>query len=507
MGNVLSICLRSLLCCCLSKANPRNFNSLPLELYHYLFDYLDLDDIYTFRLVNKKFYQIAKSYDIKELSFINHRSDYYIYYVYKDNWFTTTRSTKRRYFFDFIKLSMLKNPTSNILNIKFLRIRGSQPYSSFKIEDLNKFTKLQILMIDIANDCLKPFNGRLNFPELKALSIKFYHKESDVLVLNAPNLHSLDICEFSSNLSVINSAIKFMQPWSITYLKIRKYEPNMTIFSNLEVLEFFDCFDVNLEIENLFSLEKLKKLCVNSQEAGNANVRKTDKLKQLVGKKDLDMILNGVKIKSEDKIKEYQSNEKFSLDYQLNNYDELEDDLNFVHYICIGNRIFGLDFNLFPNLFKKYTNIQKALITTIDIQDWNRFVYFIEKCPNLYLLEVNGSFEQEFYEKIPLVSSLSILTIYENGNKRLNVDFIMKMPFLIYLSSSGDILISENLNLDDLKYFKSFRFEVKEAEIKIQKSCKGKFVIKDSERLGLPYQECLDVNELIKWTNYLREKE
>lgn len=499
MGNILSYCMIKSCCPFSPFSNHLDIDSLPINIYHnHLFSYLDLDDIMNLRLLNQRFNLIVKSYEIEELSFLDHSIDYYINHKYKDNWFSTTKSTKRRNLIDSSKLSLLKNPSTNLLDLKFLRILQFKSMP-IKLKDLNIFTKLQILIIE-----MKHIHGsdHLKLPDLQAFSIMFISYGSVSLVIDTPNLRYLDICDYDYNWRLSDNQIKFKHPSSLKYLKLSKYDESVSMFNNLEVLELYNCFSFSLKIDVLFELNNLKKLCIIFQQTEKLDQLSMNKLKSVL-KDGLDVVFNGVNIRCIDKFEEYYKH--LDLDFQMNNYANLEDNLHFVNYIDSGCQLFRLDNKLFPDLFRKYTNIRKATIKAAEVENWDRFVELFQNCPNLYYLETKDTFNQLFYDDLSTISSLSILIISENDqNSMLNIDFVMNMPFLINLRTSQDVIISKNLNLDNLKYLKWFGFEIDNQEIKVKKGSKGRFIVRNCLSLGIPYQDSFNLKELIQLTNYLR---
>lgn len=105
-------------------------DGLPLELYESIFGYLDIGDLFTVRLLNKKFNYIVSQCRIQELAVFNpetvHRADRYRenpeFVPYKSNWFSSNRPKDFLRLVDGSKLFLLKNPVeSSLFTLKFLK--------------------------------------------------------------------------------------------------------------------------------------------------------------------------------------------------------------------------------------------------------------------------------------------------------------------------------------------------------------------------------------------------
>lgn len=142
MGNSLqppSISLSSI------KSGPPNLDNLPPEIYHYyLFKYVDINDLFELKLVTKSLYFAVNDYKITELSFLSDITFIDFYVNYQDYWLPNRPFGNR---LNTSKLTILKNPSAILLNLKFLKIKQFLVPIPFSLKDFNKFTKLQVLYI------------------------------------------------------------------------------------------------------------------------------------------------------------------------------------------------------------------------------------------------------------------------------------------------------------------------------------------------------------------------
>lgn len=114
---------------------------------------------------------------------------------------------------------------------------------------------------------------------------------------------------------------------------------------------------------------------------------------------------------------------------------------------------------LSPDLFFcQYDNIQRVFVG-VNVIDENQLIHFIKEISNLYELEVDSSLSQQFYDHLPAISSLCYLKLKEKKIE-YNFKFIMKMTYLTNLITD-QVLISKNINLNSLKYFKKLTWLIK----------------------------------------------
>lgn len=496
-----------------------NLDNLPNAIYYYLFNYLDLDDVFELRCVSRRLRSVIKSYEITELYFIDNED----HWTNRDNWFSTTKFIKLKKRLHVSRLNLLtkffwvfnrKNHICNLVNLKYLKIKECPP--SFRIDDLTYFTKLRILQIDSISTNYN-YHHYLELLELEALSIYYDESDHGYLEINAPNLTNLDL-NSNSQRKLKTGRIRFRDSKTIKYLKARWFDDSLFVFSNLECLEIrrgSEHSNIDVDISEFRNLKKIK---ITSLFLSKDEIHKLKEFFKLskndfnrfwspftTKSYDLEFVLNGVRIKKSDKINEYRKT-RDNLKYQLANYNELEDDLDFVKEINY-NHLLNLLTKRMSNLFKNYTNIQE-ISTNARIKDEKLFIRFIAGCKNLYNLFLKESvLSQRFYDLLPFVSSLSLLIIEQN-HIDLNFAFVIKMSYLTGFCTDQDVTIDENLNLNKLKYLERFVFEIKsvygqDVEFGIDRKGKDKYTIENSRDLGL-YLHSFTFADLIIWSNYFR---
>lgn len=473
--------------------NNLNLNNLPDEIYHfYIFQCLDLDEILELRLVSKKFYCLVHSFNINQLSFI----DYDLYNRnYKKNWFSTTKSCRFMNHFDISKIGLLNNPADYLLNLKCLRLDRQRRFELdilndqsdraagvskildeerrlyFQLKCLNKFTKLQILDVNIVFDYSSYLrttfhmpNLSLHLPNLRSLSIQIDKKLSNKFasfVIDTPKLQILYVNPYIA--SKIGDKFKFKHPNSVRKLQLDDYKANVSIFKNLESLELAHFTIPNLD--DILKFKNLKTFKFNSYHYSKDAIKKLKDLFKMK-KNRQEIVFKGVKIREISKFDEFSDRDGL-LKFQIDNYDDLDDDIHFFHGGTYDQIISILPSNLPSDLFKKYNNVQSLKITKrIDKNDQMQLVNFIRECHNLFSLEIcNDLLSQEFYDQLPAVSTLSSLDLYEMN---INFKFIQRMSYLVKLYIDKDVLTNEDFNLNDLKHLKRYLSKINNQSIHVR---------------------------------------
>lgn len=471
-----------------------NLDNLPPEIYYfYLFEYLDIDDILEFRFVCKKLYSIVKAYDITELGIGgDFRYD-------KEKWFSTSKSTKFRNQLDFSSLFLLKNPPINFFNLKYLKI-NILSLKLVKFKDLNKFTRLQILLIDridiihgdISNDYLQLNN-------LVALSLGGLYIINN-LIIDAPNLQALKI----NNGRELVENIILKHPLSVKHLKVIIYSKHILLLKNLECLEIWEFKNMNrlLKLKNLKAIKFIYHTnCNGNLSRFFLNLRLNPKFN------DLQIFLHEIRIKEVDMIAESED----GLGFIFNNLSEL-DELNSINCINYIRLIYLLPDHTPSDLFKKLTSIRSVRIT-YKLNDENRLINFIKEFPNLCDLYIDcESMSQQFYDNLP--PWITFLHIDHDFDTSINFEFIMKMTYLSRLDTNQDIIMNENLNFNKFKGLKILKFVIKGVNIETneKRGVKVNLGIEGKDKYSTIYHKSSDLpdkmfysyNELVEYFNYLR---
>lgn len=469
-------------------------DELPIDIFHfYLFNYLDIDDLFNLKLVSKFFNSVIQSHTITELSFLNR--DRYV--SYKSNWFSTTKPINFRNILNLSMLHLIRNPPIYIQNLKYLDIQiRRNECLAIKLQDIEKFVRLEILKIEGLSTGDK---DTLYLPNLKALSIRvsayaFDPSMASHIYINSPILNSLHI---------VDCWFQILCPLTIKYLKIKSYRRSITMFKNLECLEFLNCTNMKALAIDLPQFKVLRKIRIISFPTLTPSLKQTFRSK----KKDLALVLGGVNITQANKFNECKGLKRSALvlKFQMNNYAELEDDLNFIRDVEYIHLIRLSSNNLPVNLCKKYNNINRINIGPM-IEDENQLIKFISECPNLINFHANKSaLSQQFFNQLPAISSLS--SLYINNNVSVDCKFIMRMFNLIDFFVNQEFSINENLGY--LKFLKFFRFQTNNLWISAVKKEANRYSINVYEKPRcIPVAKVADsfsLDDLIRWYNSLKD--
>lgn len=444
---------------------------------HHLLTFLEFEDLNKLRLCCKKLRAIVMSFVIKELSIMRNG----IKTGSKGLWFTTNRYIDFRYTIE--DLAFLRKDLS--INFAFLRRLRIDKFNDSSLHIINQFTHLHILEIHF-NVSIR--NQRLQLPSLISLKIKIEETDqSRNIVIDTPALRNLFFDEYfyleRTNFLNFIERFQFVNPLTVSYLKVNMYLNAYTIFSNLELLECLECSGLNNRLQTDFKrLSELKIIYYDTDafKRPKEPIRE-DKLKDFlrIRRKNLNVICNGFKIQDKNDLRRYDKG--YLLKNQLINYQNLDDNLGHISVFDYGSLIETVGYKLPNNLFTKYNNINYLLICR-KIENENHLLFFIRECKNLEkLCLLNTSLLQTFYDRLPTVSNLLELEIENEFS--LNFEFIMRMAYLVELNTNMDFKLMINMNLNNLKKLKEICFDLNREILYICKHGYDNYEIKNNYSL------------------------
>lgn len=394
----------------------------PIEIYHLIFEYLDIIDLTNCKLVNKKFYKYVKEFRIKEL----------IFYSSKSCWFYINKPFNCNYRLVHFKISpFLKKSTFNFKFLKYLNIEFVD--EMFNLTEINKFDKLKVLEIYLTNYQNKADNKLAlnNLEVLRIDSSKFIQIEID-----CPKLRSLHYWSFNNKLII-------KHPLKIHFLTTYKYGSDLLKFSNLEYLNLNST--ANLEQFNFEQLSKLKELKIKSDDSKHVS---NLILKKVIKNPNLIVYFNGFHVINSNQL----IFDRYDLALQLKNYEKLIGVLDWMNLIEY-NKLIDLIQNELPiNFHQKYSNIQRINVIN-KVKNSKHLIQFIGHSQMLTSLStINSKLDQQFYNELPSISSLNFLTLEEDCEIGLKFDFILKMFCLKCLNTNQKVTFDSTIELDQLKY-------------------------------------------------------
>ena len=480
-------------------------NNLPVEIYHNIFQFLNLNDLLNLRLVSKRIEFILKGYRIKELNIYNanERSA-----IQKKSWWFTNQSIEHS--IDTSKLLLMK---SSLFNIKLKRLRIILPGEKldFNIdlllgEELSKFDQIEHLEISLHRINLKQRNIKFSLPNLKVLQMQLGQELRTCIELETPNLKAIGI-KFVGDNSF--GFIKFNYPLSIQHLNLTLFNNEYLILKNLVYLVCDSTTNLNSKvIENYENLKELHYDYDPSRRFEDSFVCAKQDLK--IYKKGVLLLDGGEFIKSSsDSIRFSPDN----LRLIMNNYSNsspISDSLDcmkmleyakLIKFIKNKELIYSLPLDFFERF-----NIEVIYVRNI-IKDQNQLIQFVQKCKNLsYLNFQNTRLKQAFFDELPRVSSLNRLDINENKAFCLvNYNFIGRMFNLIKFETNKLLKLTEEINLNQLHRLKEFKYRTKNCAVFFKKVARDHYFIPNYTKYGL-FHGGMQFSELINWSNNLNNE-
>ena len=490
--------------------------SLPLEMYDAIFEHLHLIDLARLRQVCKKLKSIVQNYRIQELVMSDRSGVFNIlawadFGEYQNSCIIRPHNLKRTMpiqisirspnsvgqtdnsLFDPPNLFFDNSPTIRKLSVSTIFLRSAQYNVQFlksldcvcsgpetiSLEEVNKFLHLERLKIDFwSKSSSNSTHGKLSLPKLKTLLLETKYG-SLTLEIEAPKCEGFHFCGSSKDGSNPYLRFNFESPDSVKYLSLYSYDEDSHVFKNTEFLQIRN--KVNSAAENLFfafprlkilkildheSLEGLKRLFRLTRRRGR-NVKLFFHGIELVNGKELDVF-------EESNFVSRCNLEHYNLFYHyqysnvlIDNYDRLEDDLNFETDIEFSERIARLFEADADRFLRKFTNLSWVLSKT-KIKEPKLFLKFLNSCQYLQSLNItNSGMPQEVFNQLENIKHLRYLLVKEET--KINFSFISKMPFLKRLITNHHVDLKEEIKLGKDKRLGVFVIIEENLEIVIDK--------------------------------------
>ena len=467
-------------------------DSLPLELYPLIFEYLDLRDVLKLRLLSKEMNEIVQGYRPDEL-IINQRNLLYDFRL-RDNWTFTNRPTKLRNWINCLMASFLCSGSLNLANLRRLRVANVRSVVKLSIANLNRLDRLS--QLEIHYEKLQ-VNAKLHLVSLEILVIK-----SSVPIrmeIDCAKLHSLsfDYGTFEY--------VKLSHPQNVQRFLTNNYDRNVSRFP---CLHYYECNTAtNLSADLLNALPKLNELKINVHCSDDAATLRGLIERQKELNRELKIYHNGILLSAGELTRYAERSELGSrLAIQIASYGSLAECLPSEYSICYDTllrttRPLPADFHQkFNNL--QLVEVKEAVLDPIDLMT------FISACRNLYeLMLFNSNLSQPFYDQLYKVSHLIILRIFENHeNFRLNFGFVATMSYLEQLTTDAQFPEDQALVLNTLNRLKNFTFRVRRDPVHFHKLAGNHYqvksvMVKDDLSLDDAVKQVNEWRELTDWAN------
>ena len=405
---------------------------LPIELWHLIFNRLELADISSCALVSRALYSTVKAYRVREIAFTRR----------VDKWFHSDYSTYRHQV-DYSMASVLKRSPFNFDFLKRLKIGRFSAIDDLNV--INKFTQLEVLDIDLKN-YRNEQSRTLSLVNLRMLYL-FMSEHLPYLELETPRLAT--VCTFSLR------GLEFFYPETVRCIHAFHLAEKLSMFRNLEYLTISSQYNeldyfTSYQSEGLkeFSLRCLKKM-KEIDITGNGYFLRMNQtlLKKIFGnilaldRPNLKAFWMNVQITNPDLITEYLNiieNDGNPLTFQLRNYERLRSNLVFSVYdfngFLRGLQNDGFNPRSEEFLSKLFSRLSLTeIVVNGEVKERGILMHFIESSPNLGRSEFSESgLDQSFFDKmadtIRLKSiPLRFLLLKNASNVALNLDFVFKL--------------------------------------------------------------------------------
>ena len=518
-------------------SNSMDITGLPLELYQHLFEFLSLSDVINLRLVCKFFNERVKAYRVKQLFFDLVKTDGLRLSV--PNF--THRNVLSLHRWGFI----LNRPLFRIEHLKVLKLntykmylyRPINPYLVDQLFDMyhigfkatiNKLVHLEHLEIDSF-----PNNEdrKLILPKLKKLYIRCY--SNFALEIDAMNLQvfHLDYDRDAYTNTTDRCSISFKHPSSVKCLYISAYSL-LADFVGLQGIEHLTIRDAPGMISNspLNVYPNLKSVTILK-----FDLQTFEHLVQEVHRqrKQVKIYFNGIEITGrKDRssfLQELSKRQWFSGSHEdpemLKNYKNLSERLFWVKKFSYDNLVKWAGEITPDGFFERFNNLWEVTCETK--VDPGHLINFLAGCRTLREVRiVNCQVPQWFLDQLPSVTSLYMLTFYEEDQiQGFDFKFLNRMFDLERFYTNQNIIKYEGLKLnsnrllDDSSGLVAICFNILDDHDSVRFSImKEKYENSSGTRklqvtiLGngftekeLPIKE-ITYEELTKWHNYYLQK-
>ena len=452
---------------------------LPIELWHLIFDHLQLINISSCAQVCKTVYLAVKEYRIREIAFTGRL---YVWFHYA----TPTIDHKHRV--DYPLGSIFSQSSFNFDYLKRLKIGR---YSSIDLDVINKFTRLEELDIDLKNYKNK-MSRTLSLVNLKVIYL-FTSEHLPYLELDTPCLGK--VCTFSLE------KLEFIHPKSVCCIHTSFHSGKLSMFSNLEYLTFTDSYSLYdyphiLQSFNEFSVTALKKLreisfYYNRSEflfKNLSNFKEITANLLVLGRPDLKVFWLDVQMTDMSVLTEYELNTQNAgslVAFQLQHYEMLKEKVQFFWaYDFNGSmkKLLIAGFNLrseeFTSRFLSRYSFRLIHVTGI-VEEREFLMELIARSSDLFALKFeNSSLGQSFFNQMVDIIRLNAiplrkLQVKDTSNESMNFHFVLKLRDLALLVTDQRLskeLVSMLLRMPQMDYL-----EFCSGEYRIQRLSSSRF--------------------------------
>ena len=432
---------------------------LPIELWHLIFDRLELVELSSCAQVSKTFYVAVKSYRIREIAFTRQVHEWFHY---------TTSTIDHKHRLGYSLASILRRSSFDFDHLKRLKI-GRR--SAIDLDVINRFVHLEELDLDLAN-YKNEKSWTLSLANLKVLYL-FIREGFSYVELDTPRLAKLRT--FSLKM------LEFVYPESVQCIHTFDHSGKLSMFRNLEYLTFTDRYNqlnyhlfYALRSFNQFNLTNLKKLkeidfyyTYTKYRKNNMNnfKRMTAKLLAL-DRPNLKVFWYDVQVTDPNLLTEYEHTmETVGSDvaFQLQHYEMLKEKVDFFWCYDFNGSMrllpeagFNPRSEEFTSKFLSRYSFGRISVTG-QVEERELLLKLIARLPNLFALKFeNSGLDQSFFDRMADIIQLNAIPLQQlsfKGTSNESLDFVSKLRDLEWFATDQELssgLMAKLLRLPSL---------------------------------------------------------
>ena len=398
--------------------------------------YLDVNDRFRFRQLNKRFKKIIDKIKIKDLTISNtglinscfisndlidqHEiiCNISLSYTYKGN----------------LKLHF-KFPFSICQSVRRLKFNYDElDCNFFNLKKLEKFENLE--QLEFKNLTANKFRLAVYLKKLKRLRIEKVSSDSVSIIFILPNL------KYWFTGYNVPQCIKLKHPQTIRYFDFYDFisiDAKLNTYKNLEIVKCNNVLKLRNDIISSFiELPNLKEFHFNLDFTDELLIGQLDKLKAI-----FNYLLKQIKVKRLLNLKLFIRGIRIAGDKQFDEYNFKNDllTLHFENYNCLAKQfpLFNsINYNDLLDLIQdeipidfhcKYPNLQK--VTVFEQIEQAKFLKFLKSCRKLLsLILIDTHLNQDFYNELASFKSTLIELELIEREKEIDFHFLVKLDYL-----------------------------------------------------------------------------
>ena len=447
-----------------------------IELWHLVFEHLELVDLSTCALISKKMYFAVNTYPVRALAFTGRT----------EGWFHTIFAT-HKHRVDFAMTSILNRSPFSFELLKRLKIGRESPID---LNEINRFTLLEELDIDLKN-YRNEANRTLSLANLKTLHV-FMSEHISLLELQTPKLANVNTFDLKK--------LQFAYPHSVE--AICTFFHGEKLMANLRRLYFADFYGhldyddkidtrkipdfSNLSLNLVKELKKLKELAfhfnnMNFVKRNLGNFQKIIRDILALGLPDLKLFWMGVQVTDADLLNEFSPRENIMI-FQLRHFKKkiyctslssfyFNDQVKF--YSTAGIDVKSNEF--LRIFFAKFS--PRELIVSGKVVEQELLINFILRSRSLFKLKFSKSgLKQTFFDRLAKIIRLNRIPLrelrFEKSEPDLKFDFVCEIRQLQLFESDAELPTETFAKLVQLPCLTELKCLTGKQQVELKSTCR-----------------------------------